>query len=89
MRDLFSYLASNWQLVQENEVVEEFDDCLGNMERRCIDFVDIQAPCMRTIYVGVIDNAISTFCIYILAIIGTIFQSSFFYYYLIFLAFCV
>jgi len=40
------------EIVKDEDVVEEFDDALGNFERRVIDFVDLEAVCLRSLYVG-------------------------------------
>jgi RNA recognition motif-containing protein len=47
------------ELYHEEDIVEEFDDALGNGERRIFDFVDKEALCMRIIYVGNVPMNIS------------------------------
>ena len=42
--------------LEDEDVVEEFDDALGNFERRVIDFVDLEAVCLRSLYVGVSES---------------------------------
>ena len=41
------------EMVEEQDVVEQYDDALGNGDRRILDFVDHEARCLRTLYVGV------------------------------------
>lgn len=47
------------ELYHEEDIVEQFDDALGNGERRIIDFLDYEAPCMRTLYVGNVPTTLS------------------------------
>lgn len=47
------------ELLHEEDVVEEFDDALGNGERRIVDFIDSEAPCLRTFYVGNVPASVS------------------------------
>jgi len=47
------------ELLHEEDVVEEFDDALGNGERRIVDFIDTEARCLRTFYVGNVPASVS------------------------------
>ena len=42
--------------VYDSDVREEYDDALGNGERRMVESADPEAPCLRQLFVGVSED---------------------------------